>query len=190
MDEKMKKFIPLFVLIGLAIVAVAIYVIVYHVGMPTRNLSGAPAGFWLGLWQGLIVLLSFIASWFDNNIVLYQVNNNGFWYNLGYVIGLIIIGAGGGGSARASRTKERPKVQGQEVPPPSLLLFAGIAIAFAWLLFVGLWLFFYASVFSTLQNIGIFFISVAVLAALETLVWIPWATKQSSWGQSSVKMAK
>ena len=184
MDEKMKKFIPLFVLIGLAIVAVGIYIIVYHVGMPTRDLSGAPANFWLGLWQGLIVFLSFIASWFDNNIVLYQVNNNGFWYNLGYVIGLIVIGAGGGGSARASRTTQRPKVQGPEAPPPSLVLFAGIAVAFAWLLFVGLWLFFYASVFSMLQNIGIFVISVAVLAALETLIWIPWAMKQPSWGQS------
>jgi len=72
MDERIRKFIPLFCPDRLAIVAVAIYVIVYHVGMPTRDLSGAPANFWLGLWQGLIVFLSFIASWFDNNIVLYQ----------------------------------------------------------------------------------------------------------------------
>lgn len=177
MDEKMKKFIPLFVLIGLAILAVAIYIIIYHVGMPTRDLSGAPAGFWLGLWQGLIVFLSFIASWFDNNIVLYQVNNNGFWYNLGYVIGLIILGAGGGGSARASRTTERPKMRGQEAVPPSLLLFAGIAIAFAWLLFLGLWLFFYVSNFSILENIGVFVISVAVVAILETAIWVPWGLK-------------
>ena len=159
MDERIRKFIPLFVLIGLAIVAVAIYVIVYHVGMPTRDLSGAPANFWLGLWQGLIVFLSFIASWFDNNIVLYQVNNNGFWYNLGYVIGLIVLGAGGGGSARASRTKERPRIQGQEAPPPWLLLFASIATAFAWLLFLGLWLFFYVSNFSIWENVGVFVIS-------------------------------
>jgi hypothetical protein len=178
MDDKMKKFIPLFVLIGLAIVAVAIYIIIYHVGMPTRDLSGAPAGFWLGLWQGLIVFLSFIASWFDNNIVLYQVSNNGFWYNLGYVIGLIILGAGGGGSARASRTAERPKMQGQGATPPSLLLFAGIAIAFAWLLFVGFWLFFYVSSFSILQNIGAFVISLAVVAILETAIWVPWGLKQ------------
>ena len=177
MDEKMKKFIPLFVLIGLAIVAVAIYIIINHVGMPTRDLSGAPANFWFGLWQGLIVFLSFIASWFDNNIVLYQVNNNGFWYNLGYVIGLIVLGAGGGGSARASRTRERPKMQGQEAPPPSLLLFAGIAVAFAWLLFVGLWLFFYASGFSIWENIGTFVISVAVVAILETAIWVPWGLK-------------
>ena len=39
MDEKMKKFIPLFVLIGLVVVAAAIYITVYHVGMPTRDIS-------------------------------------------------------------------------------------------------------------------------------------------------------
>ncbi|MGZ4936231.1 MAG: hypothetical protein ACXV4C_06740, partial [Halobacteriota archaeon] len=151
---------------------------VYHVGMPTRDLSGAPAGFWLGLWQGLIVFLSFIASWFDNNIVLYQVNNNGFWYNLGYIIGLIIIGAGGGGGARASRRQERPKMRGQGAPPPSLLLFASIAVAFAWLLFVGLWLFFYVSNLSILQNVGIVVLSLAVVAILETAIWVPWGLKQ------------
>jgi len=114
MDEKMKKFIPLFVLLGLALVAVAIYIIVYHVGMPTRDLSGAPANFWLGLWQGLIVFLSFIASWFDNNIVLYQVNNNGFWYNLGYIIALFVsIGAFAGGSREVG--KEVTKEVGKEV---------------------------------------------------------------------------
>ena len=114
MEEKYKKYIPLFVLFGLAALAVAIYIIVYHVGMPTRDLSGPTANFWLGLWQGLIVGLSFIASWFDNNIVLYQVSNNGFWYNLGYIIGLIVLGAGGGGSRRASRRKEKFKKQYQE----------------------------------------------------------------------------
>jgi hypothetical protein len=108
MEEKMKKFIPLFVLIGLVLVAAAIYITVYHVGMPTRdiNLSGAPANFWLGLWQGLIVFLSFIASWFDNNIVLYQVHNNGFWYNLGYLIALSV---SVGGIARGFRTKGKAK---------------------------------------------------------------------------------
>ena len=108
MDEKMKKFIPLFVLIGLVLVAAAIYITVYHVGMPTRdiNLSGAPANFWLGLWQGLIICLSFIASWFDNNIVLYQVHNNGFWYNLGYLIALSV---SVGGIARGFRTKGKAK---------------------------------------------------------------------------------
>ena len=183
MEDRMKKFIPLFVLIGLALVAIAIYIIVYHVGMPTRNPSGAPANFWWGLWQGLIVFLSFIASWFDNNIVLYQVNNNGFWYNLGYVIGLIVLGAGGGGSARASRAREKPTVHGPVAPPPPLLLFGGIAVAFAWLLFVGLWLFFYASSFGIGENAGILIVSLAVVALIETVIWLPWGMKQPSWGK-------
>ncbi|MGZ7113764.1 MAG: hypothetical protein ACXVI0_01760 [Halobacteriota archaeon] len=102
----MRKYIPLFVLVGLALLVAAIYIIVYHVGMPTRDLSGAPANFWWGLWQGLIIVLSFIASWFDNNIVLYQVNNNGFWYNLGYLIALSV---SVGGIARGSRTKRKAK---------------------------------------------------------------------------------
>ncbi len=108
MEDNMRKFIPLFILVILALVAAAIYIMVFHVGMPTRDvdLSGTPANFWLGLWQGLIIYLSFIASWFDNNIVLYQVHNNGFWYNLGYVIALSIsVGAFAGGSRARRKTK-------------------------------------------------------------------------------------
>ena len=181
MADNVKKFIPLFVVMGLALVAIAVYIIVFHVGMPTRNSSGVPANFWWGLWQGLIVFLSFIASWFDNNIVLYQVNNNGFWYNLGYMIGLIVLGAGGGGSARASRAREKSTVRGPEAPPPPLLLlFAGIAVAFAWLLFLGLWLFFYANGLNIGQNAGIFIISLAVMAIIETALWLPWGMRQSS----------
>ncbi len=106
MEEGLKKFIPLFILVGVVLAAAALYIIVFHVGMPTRDLSGAPANGWLGLWHGLIIYLSFIASWFDNNIVLYQANNNGFWYNFGYLIGLwIAIGAFAGGSRARARAK-------------------------------------------------------------------------------------
>ncbi|MGZ4932364.1 MAG: hypothetical protein ACXV46_06215, partial [Halobacteriota archaeon] len=80
--------------------------------------------------------------------------------------------------ARASRRQERPKMRGQGAPPPSLLLFASIAVAFAWLLFVGLWLFFYVSNLSILQNVGIVVLSLAVVAILETAIWVPWGLKQ------------
>ena len=106
MEEKIKKFIPLFVLIGLSLVAAAIYIVIFHVGMPTRDLSGTPANFWWGLWQGLIIYFSFIASWFDNNVVLYQVNNNGFWYNLGYLIALSV---SVGGIAKGFRARGTTK---------------------------------------------------------------------------------
>lgn len=61
-----------------------------------------------------------------------------------------------------------------------LLLFASIATAFAWLLFLGLWLFFYVSNFSIWENVGVFVISFAVVAILETAIWVPWGLKQPS----------
>jgi len=74
--------------------------------MPIRGLSGTPANFWWGLWQGLIIYLSFIASWFDNNVVLYQENNNGFWYNLGHLIALSV---SVGGIAKGFRARGTTK---------------------------------------------------------------------------------
>lgn len=66
--------------------------------------------------------------------------------------------------------------------PGLLMTFAGIAVAFAWLLFLGLWLFFYASGFSIVQNIAVFLISIVVMAILETVLWVPWAMKQPDRG--------
>lgn len=56
-------------------------------------------GFWGGLWHGFIAPISFIGSLLDNNIAMYAVNNNGGWYDLGFVLGAGIL-FGGGGSAR------------------------------------------------------------------------------------------
>ncbi|MGZ4903793.1 MAG: hypothetical protein ACXVIG_04430 [Halobacteriota archaeon] len=65
-------------------------------------------------------------------------------------------------------------------PQPSLrMMYAGIGMGFAWLLFVALWLIFYASGFSILQNIGIFVLSVVVIGALEALLWVPWSMKHA-----------
>jgi len=58
------------------------------------------AGFWRGLWHGIIAPVTFFISLFTNNINLYEVHNNGGWYDFGFVIGAgIIFGSGG----RASR---------------------------------------------------------------------------------------
>ena len=45
-------------------------------------------GFWGGVWHGMISGISFIGSLFDNDIAVYAVNNNGAWYDFGYVGGL------------------------------------------------------------------------------------------------------
>jgi hypothetical protein len=41
------------------------------------------AGFWPGLWHGLISPIAFIVSLFNPNVGIYEIHNNGAWYNLG-----------------------------------------------------------------------------------------------------------
>ena len=62
--------------------------------------SDVAAGFWLGLWQGFIAPFVFVASLFKNNLSIYEVHNNGAWYNFGYLFGLACIFGGGGNRAR------------------------------------------------------------------------------------------
>jgi hypothetical protein len=62
--------------------------------------SGTVAGFWLGLWHGVISPVTFIISIFRSDIRFYEVYNDGFWYNLGFVIGAGILF---GGSAATRR---------------------------------------------------------------------------------------
>src|SRR5262249_6358390 len=60
-----------------------------------------PAGFWLGLWHGFIVAFVFVGSLFRSDLNIYEVHNNGTWYNFGYLFGLAcFFGGGGGGAAR------------------------------------------------------------------------------------------
>lgn len=59
-----------------------------------------PAGFWPGLWHGIIAPVTFVISLFTNNVNLYEVNNNGNWYDFGFFLGLLI---SLGGSSRASK---------------------------------------------------------------------------------------
>ena len=49
------------------------------------------AGFWLGLWQGLISPITFLISLFNNDVNVYEVNNNGNWYDFGFMLGVAIV---------------------------------------------------------------------------------------------------
>lgn len=63
--------------------------------------SDAPAGFWLGLWHGAIIPVTFVISLFNDNVSVYEVHNSGNWYDFGFVLGiLIVLGGGGAGSRR------------------------------------------------------------------------------------------
>ncbi len=63
--------------------------------------------------------------------------------------------------------------------PDPKRIYASIAVGFAWLLFIGLWLFYYAASFSILQNVAVIFLSLVVVGILETLLWVPWAMKHA-----------
>jgi hypothetical protein len=66
--------------------------------------DGDLAGFWLGLWHGIIAPVTFVISLFSDNINLYEVHNNGNWYDFGFVLGAgIFFGGGGAGSRRKRR---------------------------------------------------------------------------------------
>ena len=68
-------------------------------GMPSED--GEVAGFWRGLWHGIISPITFIVSLFSESVGFYEVHNNGGWYNFGFVLGAGILA--GGGSAASKR---------------------------------------------------------------------------------------
>jgi len=48
----------------------------------------APYGFWGGLWHGMIAPFAWIGSLFSSDIAIYAVNNNGGWYDFGFILGI------------------------------------------------------------------------------------------------------
>lgn len=60
----------------------------------TPGQDGKIAGFWLGLWHGLIAPITFIVSLFEDNIHFYESHNNGHWYNLGFLLGISAVFTG------------------------------------------------------------------------------------------------
>jgi len=71
----------------------------------TPTEQGTTAGFWQGLWHGIIAPVTFILSLFSASVQIYEVHNNGAWYNLGFLLGMSIIfgGAGRGSGVKRSR---------------------------------------------------------------------------------------
>lgn len=68
-------------------------------------LAGTPgargvAGFWAGLWHGLICVITFVISLFKHDVQVYEVHNNGSWYNFGFILGAMVSLGGGGRSSR------------------------------------------------------------------------------------------
>lgn len=94
----LKRLIPALLLMALLLSACAAGANP-NVGVPAPD--GNVAGFWMGLWHGLIAPITFIISLFSDTVNVYEVYNNGNWYNFGFVFGLSMsFGGSGAGSKR------------------------------------------------------------------------------------------
>lgn len=65
------------------------------------------AGFWAGVWHGLIVVITFIVSLFTDDVGLYEISNTGWPYNLGFLLGLSCSLGGGIRTVRRKRKIRR-----------------------------------------------------------------------------------
>jgi hypothetical protein len=69
-----------------------------------QQAGAQPAGFWAGVWHGLIVPITFIVSLFNTNVRIYERNNRGRWYDFGFIVGASA-SIGGGGHESAEYTQ-------------------------------------------------------------------------------------
>lgn len=86
-----------FKILMLVAVAMILFTSCAHVQPDVTCLTGKVYGFWNGLWHGMIAGFTFIGSLFNHDIAVYAVNNNGGWYNFGFLLG---VGAWSGGGTK------------------------------------------------------------------------------------------
>jgi hypothetical protein len=60
-----------------------------------REPDAQPAGFWGGLWHGMIAPITFLISLFADGVSIYETNNNGRWYEFGFMLGIGAYAGGG-----------------------------------------------------------------------------------------------
>ncbi|MEC0092624.1 hypothetical protein [Paenibacillus macquariensis] len=70
-----------------------------------KNTVDDPAGFFWGVWHGWIAPISLIVGLFKEDIRIYEIYNNGWWYDLGFYIAII----SGFGGISLSRSKKKYK---------------------------------------------------------------------------------
>lgn len=75
-----------------------------NAAVDVASTEGEVAGFWLGLWQGIIVPITWLISLFSDTVSIYEVHNNGGWYDTGFLLGAgVFLGGGGAGASRRKR---------------------------------------------------------------------------------------
>lgn len=73
-----------------------------------------PAGFWVGLWHGVISVVTLIIGIFSDTVKVYETGNTGGWYDFGFLLGVICIWGGGGSATAHKKGCKRAKSDDQE----------------------------------------------------------------------------
>jgi hypothetical protein len=74
-----------------------------NASLNTVDAAGKVPGFWQGLWNGVISPVTFVISLFNPKVNIYEIHNNGGWYNLGFLFGMSVIFGGSAGGAASRR---------------------------------------------------------------------------------------
>jgi hypothetical protein len=91
--------------------AVALVVTACAAGPNVASNVDDVAGFWKGLWHGLIYPVTFIISLFTDNVNIYEVRNNGNWYDFGFVAGIGLLHTVFGAGGRTSRRRRTRRAE-------------------------------------------------------------------------------
>lgn len=75
----------------------------------TRFTPENPAGFWAGLWHGMIALITLILGIFSDGVAFYEVDNGGWWYDAGFWLGFVIMAGGAHRGATQPSRRARDK---------------------------------------------------------------------------------
>ena len=57
----------------------------------TKDAHGSVAGVWLGVWHGVISPVTLALSFFNKDVQMYEVHNDGSQYNFGFFLGVVIL---------------------------------------------------------------------------------------------------
>lgn len=81
-------------------VVLAVAVCAAGPGLAEEGVDSAAAGFWQGLWHGLISPVTVLVGLLTDSVSIYEVHNTGNWYDAGFMIGVSTVftslGRGGG----------------------------------------------------------------------------------------------
>ncbi len=75
----------------------------------------APAGFWWGIWHGMISFISLIIHLFDQSVLVYEVNNTGGWYDFGFLLGVLFVWGSGSKVTCKFKKKSQAEKEWEEI---------------------------------------------------------------------------